>query len=150
NRVVPDQQRTDGCWPSVAIIVAARNEAAMVEQATRSLLALDYPDLSVIAVDDRSTDGTGPILDVLATGDSRLQVVHIHELPAGWLGKTHALQSAAETASARWLLFTDADVVFAPDTLLRAIALAERSRIDHLAVVPDVVTESFGERIFLA
>jgi hypothetical protein len=149
-RVAPDPPGTEGGWPLVAIIFAARNEAAMVEQATRSLLAQDYPELSVIAVDDRSTDGTGPILDALATGDGRLRVVHIHELPAGWLGKTHALHSAAETASSRWLLFTDADVVFAPDTLQRAIALAERCRLDHLAVVPDVVTESPGERIFLA
>jgi glycosyltransferase involved in cell wall biosynthesis len=137
-------------WPSVAIVLAARNEAAMVERATRSLLALDYPELAVIAVDDRSTDGTGAILDAVAAGDRRLRVVHVRELPAGWLGKTHALHEAAATATARWILFTDADVVFRPDTLLRAIALAESRRIDHLAVVPDVVTESAGERIFLA
>ena len=97
----------------------------MVEQATRSLLAQDYPELALIAVDDRSTDGTGAILDAIAAEDTRLKVLHIEELPAGWLGKTHALHAAAATSSADWLLFTDADVLFVPDTLRRAIALAE-------------------------
>jgi hypothetical protein len=139
-----------GGWPSLAVIFAARNEEAMVERATRSLLAQDYPNLAAIAVDDRSTDGTGAILDELAAADRRLRVVHIHELPAGWLGKTHALHEAAETSTAEWLLFTDADVLFAPDALRRAIALAEARALDHLAVVPDVLTETAGERAFLA
>jgi glycosyltransferase involved in cell wall biosynthesis len=116
----------------------------------RSLLAQDYPELAVFAVDDRSTDETGAILDAVAAQDSRVRVLHIQELPAGWLGKTHALQEAAATATARWLLFTDADVVFQPDTLRRAIVLAETEGLDHLAVVPDVVTVSAGERVFLA
>jgi glycosyltransferase involved in cell wall biosynthesis len=141
-----------GAWPSVAVIFAARDEAAMIEQATRSLLAQDYPHLELIAVDDRSTDGTGAILGSIARepGQDRLKVVTIDALPPGWLGKTNALHSAAAQTSARWLLFTDADVVFAPDALRRAIALAEEARIDHLVLVPDVLTESFGERIFLA
>ena len=139
-----------GGWPSLAVIFAARDEAAMVEQATRSLLAQDYPDLAVIAVDDRSTDGTGTILDALASPAGRLRVVHIEDLPPGWLGKTHALQLGTETSSASWLLLTDGDVLFGPGTLRRAITLAEAGDIDHLAVVPDVLTETFGERIFLA
>ena len=113
-----DAPPPDGGWPAVAVIFAARNEAAMVERATRSLLAQDYPGLEVIAVDDRSTDGTGAILDAIAAEDARLTVVHIDELPAGWLGKTHALHVAAADRPRRdWLLFTDADVLFAPGTL---------------------------------
>jgi hypothetical protein len=139
-----------GGWPSLAVIFAARNEAEMVEAATRSLLEQDYPGLSVIAVDDRSSDGTGAILDAIAATHPRLKVHHIEELPPGWLGKTHALQRAGEESLADWLLFTDADAIFAPGTLAQAIALAESARIDHLAVVPDVVTESVGERAFLA
>jgi glycosyltransferase involved in cell wall biosynthesis len=104
----------------------------------------------LIAVDDRSTDGTGAILDAIADGDGRLSVVHIDELPAGWLGKTNALHVAAVTTSAPWLLFTDADVLFEPESLRRAIALAEREAIDHLAIVPDILTESAAERIFVA
>jgi Glycosyl transferase family 2 len=148
-RSVPPDPPTGG-WPSLAVVFAARDEAEMVESATRSLLAQDYPELTLIAVDDRSTDGTGAILDAIAADDARLSVLHIKELPAGWLGKTHALHAAAATSSAEWILFTDADVLFVPDTLRRAIALAESGAIDHLTVVPDVVTETFGERIFLA
>jgi glycosyltransferase involved in cell wall biosynthesis len=139
-----------GDWPPVAVIFAARNEAVMVERATRSLLAQDYPDLALIAVDDRSTDGTGAILDAIAAEDGRLSVVRVDELPAGWLGKTHALHAAAVIASAPWLLFTDADILFVPDCLRRAIALAEREAIDHIAIVPDILTETAGERIFVA
>lgn len=139
-----------GGWPAVAVIFAARNEAAMVERATRSLLAMDYPELEVLAVDDRSTDDTGAILDAIAAEDARLKVVHVTDLPPGWLGKNHAVNAAAGTTDAPWLLLTDADVLFAPGTLLRSIALAERARLDHLAVGPDVVTETVGERVFLA
>jgi glycosyltransferase involved in cell wall biosynthesis len=146
---LPADPPRDG-WPGVAVIFAARNEAARVEQATRSLLDQDYPHLELIAVDDRSTDGTGAILDALAVEDRRLRVVHIPDLPPGWLGKTHALQAAAGETPARWLLFTDADVVFAPGALRRAIALAEREQLDHVAVTPDVETEGVGERVFLA
>jgi glycosyltransferase involved in cell wall biosynthesis len=148
---VPAEPPPDGGWPSVAILFAARDEAAMVEQATRSLLSQDHPDFAVIAVDDRSNDGTGAILDAIAAEDARLKVVHVRDLPAGWLGKTHALHVAAGMATAaRWLLFTDADVLFEPTALRRAIALAERAAIDHLAVVPDTPTETLGERVFLA
>jgi hypothetical protein len=138
-------------WPSLAVIFAARNEAEMVGRAASSMLAQDYPGLVVIAVDDRSTDATGAILDALAAEDARLRVVHVRELPAGWLGKNHALHAAAETSLADWFLFTDADVVFVdPAALRRAVALAERDGLDHIAVAPDVPTERAGERIFLA
>jgi len=140
----------EGGWPTLAVAFAARNEAAMVEAAARSLLAQDYPGLEVIAVDDRSTDGTGEILDALARDDPRLKVVHVHELPPGWLGKNHALQTAAESTAADWLLLTDADVVFAPDALRRSVAWAVGQRLDHLTLAPDTVSETFGERIFLA
>ena len=140
----------DGAWPAVALVFAARNEAESVERSTRTMLALDYPDLCLIAVDDRSTDGTGVILDAIADEDPRLSVVHVETLPAGWLGKTHALHTAAATCQAPWLLFTDADVLFAPGTLRRTIALAERGSLDHLAVVPDILTETVSERVFVA
>src|ERR1700722_3900640 len=71
-RAIPAEPPPGG-WPSLAVIFAARNEAEMVERATRSLLAQDYPELALIAVDDRSTDGTGAILDALAVVDARLK-----------------------------------------------------------------------------
>jgi glycosyltransferase involved in cell wall biosynthesis len=139
-----------GGWPSLAVVFAARNEAAMVEAAARSLTAQDYPDLRVVAVDDRSTDATGSILNAVARDEPRLKVVHVRELPSGWLGKTYALQSAADEVPADWILLTDGDVVFAPGALRKAVAFATGEGVDHLTLAPDVHTESFGERVFMA
>jgi glycosyltransferase involved in cell wall biosynthesis len=139
-----------GGWPTLAVIFAARNEADTVEAAARSLLAQDYPGLEIIAVDDRSTDATGATLDALAREDPRLKVVHVRELPPGWLGKNHALQTAAEGTEADWLLLTDADVVFAPGALRKGVAAAVDRGLDHLTLSPDAITETFGERVFMA
>jgi hypothetical protein len=137
-------------WPRLAAVVAARDEAEHVEAAVGSLLAQDYPDLRVVAVDDRSTDGTAQILDRMAAGDARLRVVHVAQLPRGWLGKTHALQVGWKAAAADWVLFTDGDVVFEPGALRRGVRHAVEARLDHLAVIPDVPAASFGEKLFLA
>ena len=146
---VPDREPAGG-WPSLAVIIAARDEAASIGVAARSILAQDYPNLGVVAVDDRSTDGTGAILDAIAVESDRLRVVHVTGLPDGWLGKTHALQVGAEASRARWLLFTDADVVFEPGSLRRAIAFAEAEAADHVTALPEVTSESMFERAFLA
>ena len=124
--------------PRVSVVVAARDEARHVADAARSLLSQDYPELQVVIVDDRSTDGTGEILDRLAAADSRLTVTHVRELPADWLGKNHALQTGADAASGEWLLFTDADVHWAPDTVGRAVRYAEEQGLDHLVATPQV------------
>ena len=124
--------------PLVSIIAAARNEARGIEAALTSVLQLDYPALEMIVVDDRSTDETGAILDRLARLHPRLKVKHISALPEGWLGKNHALSVGAEAASGELLLFTDADVVFEPTALRRAVGFMEREGLDHLAAIPDV------------
>src|SRR5262249_24110005 len=109
-------------WPPVSIIVPARNEEQGIEAAMRSLLALDYPCFQVIAVNDRSSDRTGAILDsIAASAGAGLRVTHLTELPAGWLGKPHAMTAGLTHTAGDWILFTDADVVFRTDTLRRAI-----------------------------
>jgi len=139
----------DDLCPTLSIIVPACNEAETVEDAMRSLLALDYPSLEIVAIDDRSTDATGEILDRLAASDGRLRVLHLRELPSGWLGKNHALQRGSETASGDWLLFTDADVHYQPDALRRVMALVRKHRCDHLAAFVHVPAEGFWEKVFL-
>lgn len=136
--------------PRVSIIVPGRDEEEHAEAALSSLLALDYPNYEVIAVNDRSCDRTGEIMDRLAAGDARLRVLHIADLPAGWLGKTHALWRAAQQTQGEWLLFTDADVSFRPDALRRALAYAQQERADHLVLIPTPLLHSVGERMLLA
>jgi len=135
--------------PSLTIVATARNEAARIEAAARSLLAQDYPGCEVLIVDDRSTDETGSILDRLAAEDSSLRVLHVADLPAGWVGKSHALACAAEATRSDWILFTDADVEFAPEAARCAVSLALRESADHLAVAPDLVLETLGEAMFV-
>lgn len=125
-------------WPKVSVIFAARNEGHTVGAAVPTMLRMDYPDLEILAVNDRSEDDTGAVLDQLAATDSRLRVIHVKELPYGWLGKTHALQLAAEQAGGEWILFTDADVHFQPGGLKRAVAHARAHSLDHLAAVPQL------------
>lgn len=139
----------DAPLPSLSAVVPCRDEAGGVEEAIRSLLAQDVPGLEVIAVDDRSTDGTGALLDRLAAQDPRLRVVHVTALPPGWLGKTHACAAGARRASGSWLLFTDGDVVFAPGALRRALAVAAWRGLGHLTAVPLLVAPGLLERAFV-
>lgn len=124
--------------PRVSIVLAARDEVRGVEGAVRSLLAQAYPALEVVAVDDRSADGTREVLDRLAAAEPRLRVVHVTELPPGWLGKTHALQRGAEAATGELLLFTDADVVMRDDAVSRAVGLLQARGADHVAAGPSL------------
>jgi glycosyltransferase involved in cell wall biosynthesis len=132
----------------VSIIVPARNEEQGIEPALASLLALDYPNCEIIAVDDRSTDCTGEILERLATGaGDRLRIIHVASLPPGWLGKVHAMWRASQEATGEWLFFTDADVVFRRDALRRALACAQQTGADHFVLLPTMLLNSWGERM---
>jgi cellulose synthase/poly-beta-1,6-N-acetylglucosamine synthase-like glycosyltransferase len=135
-RQLVDQPVHSGPLPKLSVIVPARNEERNLEEALASLLAVDYDEMEVIVVNDRSTDTTGAILDRMASAHPRIKVVHLHDLPAGWLGKNHALQYGADRASGEWLLFTDADIVFQPTALRRAIGHATTTGLDHLAIGP--------------
>jgi glycosyltransferase involved in cell wall biosynthesis len=143
---------TKEATPRVTVVVPARNEAEGIQQCLSSLLAVDYPNLEVIAVNDRSTDRTGEIMDQLAATDAgklRLKVIHVTKLPARWLGKTHAMWKAALEATGEWILFTDGDVVFRADTIRRAITYAEKSAADHLVLFPTMIMKSAGERMMI-
>jgi glycosyltransferase involved in cell wall biosynthesis len=147
--------------PRVSIIVPARNEEETIEQALQTLLALDYDNYEVIAVNDRSTDRTGEIMERIsqnphpaAQNATRmghpLRVIHHTELPPGWLGKTHAMWAAANHATGDWLLFTDADVMFKPDSVRRALAYAEAEPADHVVLFPRMIMKQPGEYMMIA
>jgi glycosyltransferase involved in cell wall biosynthesis len=125
-------------WPRLSMIVPARDEAGAIEAALASKLACGYPELEIVAVDDRSRDATGAILDRAARSDPRLRVVHVDSLPEGWLGKLHAMKRGLELATGEWVLFSDADVHVEKGTLERLIAHAEASGIDFISLFPSM------------
>ena len=145
--------------PSLTVIVPARNESTNIAACLQSLLNQEqdqqYLNLHIIAVDDRSTDDTGAIMDALgANHPDKLSILHITELPSGWLGKTHAMASAARHAIALhrpdYLLFTDADILFRPDALRLALAHAVATQADHFVILPTTIIKSFGEGMLLS
>jgi glycosyltransferase involved in cell wall biosynthesis len=149
----PEWAEAKVSFARVSIIVPAKNEEATIAGVLQNLLALDYPNYEIIAVDDRSTDQTGKRMDEAAasqTVSGRLRILHITELPERWLGKTHAMWTAGQQATGDWLLFTDADVFFRKDTLRRALAYTEAEKAAHLVVFPTIVMGTSGERMMMA
>jgi glycosyltransferase involved in cell wall biosynthesis len=138
----------------VSIVMAARNEERDIETAVASLLAQDYPNLEIIVVNDRYTDTTGAILDRMVERraqkmDRGFNVIHLTELPSGWLGKNYAQLAGAERSSGTVILFTDADVYMAPTTVSRAVSVMESGRIDHLVVIPEVTAKRWLLKAFI-
>src|SRR5687767_462156 len=103
--------------PLISVCIPARNEQDNIDKCANSILAQDYPNLEVIALDDRSTDSTSTRLSEIAARDSRLLPISGAELPAGWAGKPHALYQASRIARGEWLCFVDADTFLAPHAL---------------------------------
>jgi len=119
----------------VSVIIPARNEEANIETAVRSVAA-QQGLREIIVVDDQSTDRTAEILESLKAEIPALEVVHIKALPAGWMGKNHALATAAKLATGEWLLLTDADTQHLSGSLEVLLARAEREHVDLLSVSP--------------
>lgn len=153
---VPDllalqETEIDGNLPSLTVIVPARNEAAAIERTLESLAAQSYPSLRVIAVNDRSEDATGALME-----EARrrwldiIDVLHIGKLPDGWTGKVHAIAMAARVVESEWVLFTDGDVLFAPDALRRAMVQASRDNVVHFVTMPTLEIRSRGEAMMIA
>ena len=155
--------------PTLTVVVPAKDEAENIAATLDTLLAADYPRLRIVVVDDRSTDGTTAILaeyraaylarvaeaktlrpSILKQAPlHQLDVLHIAELPEGWLGKTYALAVATEHSQSDYILYTDADVLFSPSVLRRAMAFAEATEADHLVVLPTMQIKSRGEGIMI-
>jgi len=149
-------------WPPVAAIVPARDEAGVVDRAVRSLLEQDYPgQFAVILVDDYSTDGTAAAARRAARDTGNPEALHVlpaRALPPGWTGKLSAmatgfealLQSSDRTGvHARYVLFTDADVVHDRQNLKRLVAKAESKRLDLVSLMVRLHCERPVERLLI-
>jgi glycosyltransferase involved in cell wall biosynthesis len=131
-----------GDQPGLAIIVAVRNEEEDLEKALQSICSLNYHNYRIIVVNDRSTDRTAELLQAMKVRYPQIHIVTIDALPDGWLGKNNALYQGYLGSTEEWMLFTDADIVFHPDTLSRAMSYATKQRLDHLCVLPEVISRS--------
>jgi len=130
-------------FPMLSIIKPACNEGIGLDEAMASVLLSDYPFLEIILVDDRSTDDTPLKADQWAQLDSRVKVIHLRELPEGWLGKVHALYQGVKTSQGDWILFSDADVHLNRDTLKRAVSWAESQKLDFVGVLPQCLSSGY-------
>jgi hypothetical protein len=131
--------------PLVSVIVPARDEQRGVRAAVASLAAQEYGPLQVIVVDDESSDATAA--EARAAATDRVTVLAGSSVPPGWVGKSWACHQGYERAGGEWLLFTDADVRHASDTVARVLALAERQRVAGVTLLPLIETAGIVERM---
>ncbi|MBL8809301.1 MAG: glycosyltransferase [Planctomycetaceae bacterium] len=144
-RVAADQQSAEVI--EVSVIVPARNEELQIAEALKSLLRSENVRLEIIAINDRSTDQTGTLMDAAAVGDPRIQVVHVKELPEGWLGKNHAMHLGSQRAKGKYILFTDGDILFEPGAIRAALDHVTSNKLHHLCLLPKMIQGSLLENV---
>ncbi|ARI77141.1 glycosyltransferase [Halobacillus mangrovi] len=137
--ITPDHSRE-----LVSVILAAKDEKASIQQTIESLLHQKQIQFEIIAVNDRSSDSTGAILQKLADKYNQLTLIHIENLPEGWLGKTYALSQGVKISSGNYLLFTDADIHFSPCIISKAISYMKAEKADHLTAAPNLKAHSIS------
>jgi glycosyltransferase involved in cell wall biosynthesis len=129
-------------WPTVSVIVPARNEEACLQACLESLIAQTEVSFEIIVVDDGSTDGTRAI----AQAFPQVRVVDPGNLPPGWSGKSNALAAGANEGRGEWLLFTDADTVHRPGSLSRSRVEALKQKASLLSYSPEQEVHGLGEK----
>lgn len=140
---------TTGSLLGVSVIVPARNEEVQIGPALRSLLQSEGIRLQLIAINDRSTDATGRIMDEIAASDDRLKVIHLSELPEGWLGKNHAMHAGSQHAIEDLILFTDGDILYEPRAIAAAVRYFQSHRLQHLCLLPKMIPGSLLENVLV-
>lgn len=129
----------------VSVIIPARNEAANIERVLRSVAA-QSGWCEILVVDDQSEDATPEIVRRLSAEIPGLELLRVEQLPAGWLGKCHALALGARRARGEWLLFTDADTEHRPGSLESMLARATAANVDLLSLSPGQRMEAWWEK----
>lgn len=147
---------TAGRWPTVAVIVPARDEAEVLPTSLPSLLAQDYPGpAEVFLIDDGSSDGTGELAHTLAEKGSELAltVASPGEPDPGWTGKLwaqrHGIALARATLDPEYLLLTDADIAHEPDSLRRLVLAAREHDLDLVSQMARLRVASAWERLIV-
>ncbi len=148
-RPMDEERGRDAPWPTLCVVIPARNEGGRIAKCLASVLAQDYPTLDVLVVDDRSEDDTGAVVGRIAESDPRLHVLRNDSLPSGWLGKSHALWRATRDVTTEWLLFLDADCALAPSALRVAVDEAIRRDAGLLTLWPRNRAEGFWEHVLI-
>ncbi|MDD4889570.1 MAG: glycosyltransferase [Phycisphaerae bacterium] len=135
-------------WPMISVLVAAKDEEAVIEKCVRSMLDQDYPNYEVILINDRSGDRTGQIGDALARENPRLRTLHVKELKEGWFGKNNAMRLGIEAARGQWFCFIDADCTqTSRSTLSQAFQYARKLNVEFLSVLPRLIAHGFWEQV---
>lgn len=137
--------------PLLSLIVPAKDEGERIRACIESALAQDYPNIEVIAINDRSIDNTGQIMDEIAATNPRLRVVHIQDgtLGPGWTGKNNALQQGQKHARGEWLLFVDSDVVLQPDAATGTLSISIQRNYDLLSLLPQLESHTLWESLLV-
>lgn len=153
SRCVPHSEVPEE-WPLISVIVPAKDEAETIEVTLNSLLASDYPRLEIIAINDRSTDKTGAIMERVANEAAQqertsMQVLQIEELPSDWLGKSHAMHQGAKIANGELLLFTDGDIIFDPKAISHTTRIFLDKQLDHICLLPQLARGGLIEMAFI-
>lgn len=133
--------------PQVTILIPAKDEGERIGACLQSVLDQDYANFDVIAIDDRSKDDTGKIMDEMAAHNPRLSVIHIQEgtLGPGWTGKNNALFTGAKQASGKWLLFVDSDVLLQPNAVSKTVTVSNYKKYDLLSLLPRCESHTLWE-----
>jgi chlorobactene glucosyltransferase len=140
-------------YPFISVIVPARNEEINIRRCVEALLNQAYPNYEVIVVDDRSTDSTRVVLEVIASQESRKSpafiIIEGEDMPHHWAGKPHALVQGVKAAGGEWLCFIDADTFPRPELLVSAYQAAVRENADLFTLLTDQELKSFWEKVVL-
>ena len=130
-RFLPPEPRGDPVPLNLTVVIAARNEAENIGACLQSLIQ-ETGISEIRVVDDHSTDQTEDVVRQVQVKDARIKLIRAPALPPGWFGKSHALEFGAKDISTKYLLFTDADVVFGPGIVAAAIRRMQTAQLDHL------------------
>jgi glycosyltransferase involved in cell wall biosynthesis len=151
-RTIDSLEKADGAefGPKLSVIVAARNEEKHIQLSVKSQLVQTYKNVEWILVNDRSEDSTGEMMEELKNIEKRIQVIHVEDLPEGWLGKNHALYTGYQQASGSLILFTDADVMYNKEAFAKAVGYFTKNQLDHMTAAPDLSARSFWLKAFVA